>query len=88
MQDTIKLDIDYRSIEESIQQIREIATQIENNGDNIIEAGTYCGVEDLAIQGVGMNKSIEDCGANHKDMAQKLFAYADSLEEGLKNTLK
>ena len=84
----IKNEIDYDNIERYIQEIREIATKIEQNGDAIIEAGTYCGEEDLSIQGEGMNKYIEECGTNHKEMAKKLIAYANSLEEGLKNTLR
>lgn len=83
-----KLEIDAENIANSIQELRDIASQIEKNGDNILEAGTYCSLEDLAIQGMGMNKSIEDCGNNHKNMAEQLRAYADSLEEGLMNSLK
>ena len=82
-EDKITESEDYRTLKTSIQQIRELVEKYEENAREAEEASSYCTAEDLSFAGVGMEDKIIDCSTNYREMAQKLYDYADSLEASL-----
>ena len=82
-EETVKESEEHRTIKTSIQQIRELAEKYEENAREAEEASSYCTSEDLSFAGVGMEEKIIDCSMNYREMAQRLYEYADSLEASL-----
>ena len=80
--------IDVDGLTKFISELKDISAQYSKIGDDIIEGASYCTEKDFAIEGVGMDTTLYDCGVLYKDKSRKIQSYAESLEDGLKIYLR